>query len=176
MPPQLGNLQLTIVRQKGGFIKQPKYTLVAYFMDANLKVSLKNILVGKKVGGNKKSTYMISSDIKRQNKKDESYCGKLKLLNKKSHQYALYDYGTNPKRAKKYQWRKTLGIFDFHSKKISNFGNWRTSNMHFIPMENEYVNDGSKCDNLRLENPNMIQLMSDCIHLEDNKPGYDKEK
>lgn len=48
--------------------------------------------------------------------------------------------------------------------------------MHFIPIEKDYVKDGRKSEHLRIENSTMLQLMSECIHLEDKKPSYEKEK
>lgn len=93
VPPNIGQIQCTIVRHKSGFNRLwPKYTL--HLSDGN-----KFLLTGKKRSGNATSNYMISIDQDKLKKGTKGYLGKLRS-NFLGTEFYIYDDGENPKKAK----------------------------------------------------------------------------
>lgn len=126
VPKGVGKLMLSIVRNKSGFNKwYPKYTLVAYIDPGDNTAIEIELLVGKKRSKNSKPTYLISLDIKNPKSKGDAYCGKVKMTNKKSKSYCVFDDGLNPKKDRKPNWRRTLAEMSFKSMKMDKLGTIR---------------------------------------------------
>jgi len=132
--------------------------------------------VGKKRSKNKKPTYMISLDIKNPKPKGDSYVGKLKLVNKKKTNFAVFDHGCNPKKDKKPQWRKTLCEFSFKNTKIPKFGKARIATLNFVPIEGKFMAGEKFEDYLRVETHEIIRLMKSLVSCQTKMPTYDKAK
>jgi hypothetical protein len=93
IPPNIGQIQCTIVRHKSGFNRLwPKYTL--HLSDGNAF-----LLTGKKRGGNATSNYMITVDNDKVKKGTKGYLGKLRS-NFLGTEFYIFDDGKNPKNAK----------------------------------------------------------------------------
>lgn len=94
VPPNLGQIQCTIIRHKNGFNRLwPKYTL-------HLTSGNKFLLTGKKRSGNTTSNYLISVDESKAKKDSKGYLGKLRS-NFLGTEFYIFDDGENPKKAKK---------------------------------------------------------------------------
>lgn len=177
VPKQIGTLMLTIVRNKSGLNRwHPKYTLVSYLVDDKKYTEWKELLVGKKRSKNKNPTYLVSLDIKNPKPHGNSYVGKVKLANKKKLNFVIFDHGCNPKKEKKFQWRKTLWEFSFKTIKIPKFGSTRIATIHFVPIEGKFLNGGKFEDYLKLETHEIIRLMNNVMTCQTKLPIYDKNK
>lgn len=92
VPPKIGQVRMTIERNKGGFNRfWPKYSLT--LSDGN-----KFLLQGKKASGNATSHYKISMDDSKISKA-VGYLGKVRS-NFLGTEFNIYDQGMNPKKAK----------------------------------------------------------------------------
>jgi hypothetical protein len=177
IPHEIGNLMLTIVRNKSGFNRwKPTYTLVIYVKNGKKDCECKELLVGKKRGNNKKITYLISLDIKNPKPSGDLYCGKVKQVNKKDHNFVIYDDGLNPKKERKPKWRRTLCELTFVNEQVENFGKIRMINSHMVPIEGKFVQGKKYEDYLKLETHEIIRLMKTVVFCQTKMPTYDKDK
>lgn len=116
VPPNIGQIQCTIVRHKSGFNRLwPKYTL-------QLSDGEKLLLVGKKRSGNTTSNYMICIDEAKMKKNSAGYLGKLRS-NFLGTEFYIYDGGDNPKKAKNMEEaRNQLGVVEYEKNVLGSKG------------------------------------------------------
>ena len=116
VPPNIGQIQCTIVRHKSGFNRLwPKYTL-------HLSDGDKYLLNGKKRSGSTTSYYMISVDEQKVKKGTKGYLGKLRS-NFLGTEFYIYDDGENPKNAKTFEGvRAQHGVVEYEKNVLGSKG------------------------------------------------------
>ena len=116
VPPNIGQIQCTIVRHKSGFNRLwPKYTL-------HLSNGNNFLLKGKKRSGNATSNYMITIDQEKTKKDNKKYLGKLRS-NFLGTEFYIYDGGKNPKKAKNSEdVRAQYGVVEYEKNVLGSKG------------------------------------------------------
>ena len=66
--------------------------------------------------------------------------------------------------------------FHLNQNKLEKFGSWTTASVFVVPIEGIFAPEGKFGEHLRVEGPELIRLIPQAVHLEDNKPSFDKDK